>query len=130
MDPQDFAWLRRRDEVIDADHPDHEYWMEAAAIEDWIAEGAPPLGPTNPSHEGTPAARPELPARPQRPDLPTVALAVSPERAAALLDVSRDYFDKHVKPDIRVVSQGRRILVTIRELERWLSEREAHALSE
>ena len=47
-------------------------------------------------------------------------LALSPDEAAALLGVSRDYFDDHVIDDLRVVRRGRRILVALAELERWL----------
>jgi excisionase family DNA binding protein len=47
-------------------------------------------------------------------------LALSPDEAAALLGVSRDYFDEHVIDELRVVRRGRRILVALAELERWL----------
>lgn len=47
-------------------------------------------------------------------------LAVSPDEAAAVLGVSRDYFDEHVIGELRVVRRGRRILVSLAELERWL----------
>jgi excisionase family DNA binding protein len=47
-------------------------------------------------------------------------LALSPDEAAALLGVSRDYFDEHVIAELRIVRRGRRILVALSELERWL----------
>ena len=47
-------------------------------------------------------------------------LALSPDEAAAVLGVSRDYFDEHVIDELRVVRRGRRILVALSELERWL----------
>jgi excisionase family DNA binding protein len=47
-------------------------------------------------------------------------LALSPDEAAALLGVSRDYFDEHVIAELRIVRRGRRILVSLAELERWL----------
>ncbi|HEX4519009.1 MAG TPA: excisionase family DNA-binding protein [Gaiellaceae bacterium] len=47
-------------------------------------------------------------------------LALSPDEAAALLGVSRDYFDEHVIDELRIVRRGRRILVALSELERWL----------
>jgi excisionase family DNA binding protein len=57
-----------------------------------------------------------------------VALAVSREQAAALLSVSVDYLDKRVIPDLRVVSKGRKVLIPVRELERWLEKHAAFAL--
>lgn len=52
---------------------------------------------------------------------PTVRLALSPDEAAAALGVSRDYFDDHVKPELRVVRRGRRVMVPVKEIERWLA---------
>jgi excisionase family DNA binding protein len=52
-------------------------------------------------------------------------LAVSPDEAAAMLGVSRDYFDEHVIGDLRVVRVGRRILVPVAELKRWLTRHAA-----
>lgn len=54
-------------------------------------------------------------------------LAVSPDEAAAVLGVSRDYFDEHVIGELRVVRRGRRILVALGELERWLDHAAARA---
>ncbi len=51
-------------------------------------------------------------------------LALSPDEAAAALGVSRDYFDDHIGPELRIVRRGRRKLVPVREIESWL-EREA-----
>jgi excisionase family DNA binding protein len=47
-------------------------------------------------------------------------LALSPDEAAAVLGVSRDYLDEHVIDELRVVRRGRRILIALAELERWL----------
>jgi excisionase family DNA binding protein len=47
-------------------------------------------------------------------------LALSPDEAAAALGVSRDYLDEHVAPELRWVRRGRRKLVAVVELERWL----------
>jgi excisionase family DNA binding protein len=52
-------------------------------------------------------------------------LAVSPAEAAEMLGVSRDYFDEHVIADLRIVRRGRRILVAVSELERWLARSSA-----
>jgi len=66
----------------------------------------------------------EQPARLRRPASAKATLgprlALSPEEAAALLGVSRDYFDEHVMPELRIVRRGRRILIAFAELERWL----------
>ena len=51
-------------------------------------------------------------------------LAVSPAEAAARLGVSRDFFDRHIGHELRIVRRGRLRLIPIRELERWL-DREA-----
>jgi excisionase family DNA binding protein len=52
-------------------------------------------------------------------------LALSPAEAAASLGCSRDYFDERVAPELRVVRRGRRVLVPIAELERWLDRNAA-----
>jgi excisionase family DNA binding protein len=51
-------------------------------------------------------------------------LALSPSEAAAMLGVSRDFFDEHIAPELRIVRRGRRKLIAVRELEGWL-ERES-----
>ncbi|SRR6266540_1234171 len=54
-------------------------------------------------------------------------LAVSPDEAAAMLGVSRDYLDEHVIGELRVVRRGRRILISVAELERWLDQSASRA---
>lgn len=49
-------------------------------------------------------------------------LALSPDEAAAAVGVSRDFFDEHVAPELRIVRKGRRKLIPVRELDRWLDE--------
>jgi excisionase family DNA binding protein len=51
-------------------------------------------------------------------------LALSPAEAAKSLGVSRDYFDLHIRDELRAVRRGRRILIPIAELSRFL-DREA-----
>jgi hypothetical protein len=53
---------------------------------------------------------------------PVPRLALSPDEAAAALAVSRETFDKRILPNLRVVRLGRRIIVSVPELERWLRE--------
>ena len=56
-------------------------------------------------------------------------LALSPDEAAAAVGVSRDFFDSHVAPELRIVRRGRRRLVPVREIERWLEESAALTLA-
>jgi excisionase family DNA binding protein len=55
-------------------------------------------------------------------------LCVKPDEAAAMLGVSRDYFDEHVKPELRIIRRGRRILIALAELDRWLDRAAARPL--
>ena len=52
-------------------------------------------------------------------------LAVSPEEAAELLGIARSTFYQRVLPELRVVDLGRRRLVPVRELERWIEKNAA-----
>lgn len=47
-------------------------------------------------------------------------LALSVLEACAALGVSHDFWQEHVAPEIRIVRRGRRKLIAVRELERWL----------
>jgi excisionase family DNA binding protein len=49
-------------------------------------------------------------------------LALSKAEAAASLGVSVDFFDEHIAHELRMVRRGRRRLIPVRELERWLDE--------
>ncbi len=57
-------------------------------------------------------------------------LSVKPVEAARLLGCSRDFFDEHVLPELRVVRRGRLVLVAVRELERWLEANAERPLPE
>lgn len=57
-------------------------------------------------------------------------LALSPDEAAAALSVSRDFFDKHIAPELRIARRGRRKLIAVRELERWLDRAAALTLGD
>ena len=64
------------------------------------------------------------------PASPVPRLALSKAEAAEALGVSVDFFDEHVMPELRVVRRGRRRLIPVRELERWLGENAARALED
>jgi excisionase family DNA binding protein len=60
--------------------------------------------------------------------LPTPRLALKPEEAAAAIGVSRDFFDDHIRDELRVVRRGSKVLVPVAELERWLEANAALTL--
>lgn len=55
-------------------------------------------------------------------------LAVSKQEAADALGVSIDFLEQHVMHELRVVRRGRRRLIPVPELERWLSSNAARSL--
>ena len=55
-------------------------------------------------------------------------LALSKAEAAQALGVSIDFLERHVLPELRVVRVGRRRLIPVKELERWLEESASLAL--
>jgi len=56
-------------------------------------------------------------------------LTLTPEEAAGALGVSRDFFDEHVKPELRVIRRGRLVLIPMGELERWTDENASRVLA-
>jgi hypothetical protein len=57
-------------------------------------------------------------------------LALTAMEAPAALGVSHDFFKEHVASELRWVRRGRKKLVSVRELERWLDENAARVLEE
>ena len=57
---------------------------------------------------------------PKNPGADVVRLALSPDEAAISLGVSRSFFFAEILPRLAVVRVGRRRLVPVRELDRWL----------
>jgi hypothetical protein len=55
-----------------------------------------------------------------------VCLALNVEEACTALGASWDFWAEHIAPEVRVVRRGRRKLVAVSELERWL-DRNAEA---
>jgi hypothetical protein len=49
-------------------------------------------------------------------------LALKVEEACSSLGVSWDVWREHIEPDVRLVRIGRRKLVPVSELERWLTD--------
>lgn len=52
------------------------------------------------------------------------------DEAAASLAVSRDFFDQHVRPELRVIRKGRLRLVPVSELAGWVDRNAARALGD
>jgi excisionase family DNA binding protein len=57
-------------------------------------------------------------------------VAFTPSEAAASIGVGPDFFDEHVAPELRLVRVGRKRLIPVAELQRWISENAETALSE
>jgi excisionase family DNA binding protein len=57
----------------------------------------------------------------------TPRLALSKAEAAKALGVSGDFLEDHILEQLRVVRVGRRRLIAVAELERWLAERAERA---
>jgi hypothetical protein len=72
------------------------------------------------------AAVPRDAARARGARTPTLALSV--EQACLALGVSWDLWREHIEPEIKLVRIGRRKLIAVRELERWLDEHAETAL--
>jgi hypothetical protein len=62
------------------------------------------------------------------PDSLVPRLALSREEAAAAIGVSIDFLDEHVVPELRIVRRGRRKLIPVAELDKWLRMNAALAL--
>ncbi len=65
-----------------------------------------------------------------RPSGAAYRLALSKQEAAEALGVSVDFLEQHVMHELRVVRRGRRRLIPVPELERWLSSNAARALGD
>ena len=75
------------------------------------------------------SAAPPLPHEPDgTPARGVPRLALSKAEAAVALGVSVDFLEEHVMHELRIVRRGRRRLIPVRELERWLDENAARTL--
>lgn len=109
--------------------PAEDELAEMAGIEDWI-EGVDSVF-SRALIERAEAAKGPAPAAPrptQTRRAPVARLAFGMEDAAEAIGVSADFFAEHIKPDLRITRRGRRQLVTVRELERWLEETAARVM--
>jgi hypothetical protein len=51
-----------------------------------------------------------------------------PDEASAAIGVSPDFFDRHLRSELRLVRRGRLVFVAVSELERWLDSNAARTL--
>jgi hypothetical protein len=54
--------------------------------------------------------------------------ALEPVEAAASIGVGPKFFGEHVRPDLRVVRRGSKVLVPCAELERWVERNAEHTI--
>lgn len=59
---------------------------------------------------------------------PIPRVALTPPEAAASIGVGEDFFSENVRPELRLIRRGRKVLVPITELERWVEENAALTL--
>jgi hypothetical protein len=55
-------------------------------------------------------------------DAPIPRVALTLPEAAAALGVGPDFFDQHVRPELRVIRRGSKRLIPVLELQRWAEE--------
>ena len=49
-------------------------------------------------------------------------IAVRRESAAAMLDISLDSFDRHVRPEVAPIRRGRLVLFAVDDLKAWVGD--------
>jgi hypothetical protein len=59
---------------------------------------------------------------------PIPRLALTPPEAAASIGVGEDFFSAHIRPELRLIRRGRKVLVPVEELQRWTRENAAPVL--
>ncbi|MGA9635493.1 MAG: hypothetical protein WBQ41_09705 [Solirubrobacterales bacterium] len=55
-------------------------------------------------------------------DAPIPRLALTVPEAAASIGVGVDFFDEHVRPELKVIRRGSKRLIPVAELQRWCEE--------
>jgi excisionase family DNA binding protein len=48
--------------------------------------------------------------------------ALTPPEAAAAIGVGPDFFEENVAPELRLIRRGRKRLIPVSELERWVTQ--------
>jgi hypothetical protein len=55
-------------------------------------------------------------------DAPIPRVALTPAEAAAAIGVGPDFFDEHIRPEVKVIRRGSKRLIPVAELERWCEQ--------
>jgi hypothetical protein len=63
-------------------------------------------------------------------DAPIPRVALTPPEAAAALGCGETFFTDHVRPELRLIRRGRKVLVPVAELQRWAAENAARPVAE
>jgi excisionase family DNA binding protein len=61
---------------------------------------------------------------------PIPRVALTPPEAAAAVGVGEDFFTERIRPELGVVRRGRKVLVPVAELERWIRENSERPVAE
>jgi hypothetical protein len=61
---------------------------------------------------------------------PIPRYALTPAEAAASIGVGPDFFDANVRPHLRLIREGRKVLVPTDEIQRWVAENTARSVAE
>lgn len=56
---------------------------------------------------------------------PIPRVALTPPEAAAAIGVGEDFFSANVRPELKLIRRGRKVLIPVAELERWADENAA-----
>lgn len=63
-------------------------------------------------------------------DVPIPRVTLTPVEAAAALGCGATFFDEQVRPELRLIRRGRKVLVPVVELQRWAAENAERAIAE
>jgi len=59
---------------------------------------------------------------PRKISAPIPRVALTPDEAAAAIGVGKTFFNEQVRPELRLIRRGRKVLVPVADLERWVNE--------
>jgi len=57
-------------------------------------------------------------------------IALTPPEASASIGVGEEFFTEHVRPHLRLIRRGRKVLIPVIELERWVRDNAEPAIAD